>query len=354
MLYALKVVEEHPCFQMQDLLNNFFYDYVCNFNFDDDIFPIIFSKKYINGNGKSFKTTLENLRAGLPKQKIKKQQLYSQFINNNSIEALCLEKKFTPENNISWGAGQGKKLNDFMLNCYATKLDLSPFKKANCNKKPTHRFYSDFIELNGSICPFCGLNSYKNKFGSRREDLDHYLYKGKYPFAAANMWNLIPTCSECNQDYKKILDVLYDGNARKEAFYPYGKVGGVTLKVSLKNNYSKGPNDWNVVVKEKILADKEKVENWDRVYGITKRYKNALAQDYDKWILAALIRRKEKFNTILDFKKFMLLNARDERKLYKKKLAPTSFLKQSFFVFVARSADDAFIGKYMLPFNADL
>lgn len=117
MLYALKVVEEHPCFQMQDLLNNFFYDYVCNFNFDDDIFPIIFSKKYINGNGKSFKTTLENLRAGLPKQKIKKQQLYSQFINNNSIEALCLEKKFTPENNISWGAGQGKKLNDFMLNC---------------------------------------------------------------------------------------------------------------------------------------------------------------------------------------------------------------------------------------------
>ncbi|MBB1318082.1 hypothetical protein H5123_10585 [Shewanella sp. SR43-4] len=355
MLYALKVIDDHPCFKMQDLLNNFFYYYVFDIAFNNDIFPNNFSTKYINGNGKYFKQSLENTRLDLPVLKSKKRQLYSQFINNNSIEALCLEKTFIPEDNMSWSKGQGKRLNDFMLNCYETKLDLSPFRRPGCKEDPTHRFYADFIDINGSVCPFCGLNSYKNKFGSRREDLDHYLFKGRYPLAAVNMWNLIPTCSECNQVYKRTLDILYDGIIRKEAFYPYGKVGGISLKISLNiASDNKKPNSWQVIIKPRFLEDKEKVDNWIRVYGITKRYMNALAQDHDNWIQIALTERKTKFNSILCFRKFMLSRARNERKYYINKLAPTSFLKQSFFVFVARSADDVFIKKYMIPFNAGL
>ncbi|WP_192021351.1 hypothetical protein [Shewanella sp. WPAGA9] len=355
MLYGLKVVDDHPCFKMQELFNNFFFDYAFEIDFDEDVFPSVFSKKYILGYGKAFKTSLEDARANLPKHKINKQELYSQFINNNSIEALCLEKTFIPDDTMDWTSEEGKKLNDFLLNCYKSKLDITPLRRPGCSEKPTHRFYSDFIDKNGVICPFCGLNSYKNKFGPRREDLDHYFYKGKYPLAAVNMWNLIPTCVDCNQDYKGILDVLYDGATRKEAYYPYGKVGGVTLKVGLNiavNN--KLPKAWVVSITPKNFEDEEKVENWIRVYGITKRYMNELAAYHDSWIVAALKDRKAKFISFVDFRKFMMSRARVQRAFYIERLEPKSFLKQSFFVFVARTADDAFIGKYMIPFNAGL
>lgn len=355
MLYGLKAVKDHPCFKMQDLLGNFFFDYVSDKGFSDNVFPSIFSQKYIDGHGRAFKETLTDLAQRLPTQKAKKQKLYSQFMNNNSIEALCLEKGFIPESHIRWSDVTGIELNEFLLNCYGTKLDLSPFKRLGCKLKPTHRFYRDFISINGCICPFCGLSSYRNVFGPRREDLDHYLYKGKYPFAAANMWNLIPTCSECNQDYKKTTDVLYNGNVRTEAYYPYGKVGGISIKVKLKiGSNNKMPGSWDIHISPKNSTELEKVENWVRVYGIRLRYQNEIAFDHDNWIMTDLEERREAFANPNDFRRFMISRARVHKNLFDKKLAPKSFLKIAFFLFVARHADDAFIGKYMIPFNAGL
>ncbi|QHS12691.1 hypothetical protein [Shewanella sp. Arc9-LZ] len=355
MLYGLKAIEDHPCFKMHDLLENLFFEYVSDKDFSDVVFRNIFSKKYINGHGKAFKKSLDDLVHSLPTNKAKKQKLYSQFVNNNSIEALCLEKGFIPESYIRWTDIIGVRLNGFLLNCYETKLDLSPFKRPDSSLKPTHSFYQEFIIKNGGICPFCGLNAYKNVFGSRREDLDHYLFKGKYPFAAANMWNLVPTCSECNQDYKKTKDVLFDAGVRTEAYYPYRKIGGVNLKVNLNIGFdNKTPDAWNIHITPKIAAELKQVENWVRIYGITRRYKNEIAAEHDNWIMTELLERGTVFVDTNGFRRFMISRARVHKKLFEKKLAPKSFLKTSFFVFVARYADDAFIGKYMLPFNAGL
>ncbi|HHG3260552.1 TPA: hypothetical protein ACPVXX_004849 [Vibrio parahaemolyticus] len=354
MLYGLKVIEEHPCFKMQELLSNLFFDYALGYPFNDSIFPNNFSKEYIKGQGGGFKKSIEEIIGKLPKDDIKRKDIYSQFVNNNSVEALCLEKTFIPEDKIKWNLKVGKELNDFLLSCYQSKLDLSVFRKEGCKEKPTHSFYNDFILSNGNICPFCGLNSYKNRFGSRREDLDHYLYKGEYPLAAVNMWNLVPTCTECNQDYKKTINVLYDGKRRTEAYYPYGSVGGIKVKVRIKpGSDSKQPNSWDIIIDPNNTSELEKVENWKRVYGITKRYQNDIAEYHDNWIMAALLDRTEKFKDLYSFRRFMMSKAKYHKKLFIRKLEPKSLLKTSFFVFLARYADDAFIGKYMISFNSN-
>lgn len=355
MLYGLKAVEDHPCFKMQDLLANLFFDYVSDKDFSDDAFPDIFSKRYLEKHGGGFKQAIEAMIKSLPSRKASKQKIYSQFVNNNSVEALCLDTGYLPEGYIKWSSASGKKIKEFLLSCYQTRLDLVPFKRPNCILNPTHSFYKEFILTNGGICPFCGLNAYKNVFGPRREDLDHYLYKGQYPLAAANMWNLVPTCSECNQVYKKTKDVLFDGGVRTEAYYPYRNTGGINLKVSLNvGSDNKTPAAWNIYITPKNINELKQVENWIRVYGITQRYKNEIATEHDKWIMTELLERDSAFADQNDFRRFMISRARKHKKRFDKKLAPTSFLKTSFFVFMARNADPAFIGKYMIPFNASI
>lgn len=355
MLYGLTVVDDHPCFKMQELFNNLFFDYVIGLGFNDDIFPNNFTGQYIKGHGKSFKDSLEEIRKRLPKQVNKKKELYSQFVNNNSIKLLCQDSACMPEDIFNWKSVSGKLLNEYMLDSYKSKLDLVPFRRPKCKEKPTHRFYADFIDINGSICPFCGLNSYKNKFGRRREDLDHYLYKGKYPLAAVNMWNLIPTCAECNQDYKKAKDVLFDGFNRVEAYYPYDKINGVNINISLKTDViNKPPEAWNISILPKSINDKGKVKNWMRVYGIITRYQNELAYNYDAWMQDALIERNDHFKSITDFKEYMLIRASKEKERFEQKLQPKAFLKQAFYIFVAYRADYAFIGRYIFFFNAKL
>ncbi len=355
MLYGLKAVEDHPCFKMQDLLGNLFFDYVSDKHFSDDVFPDVFSEEYLKKYGGGFKQEIEVMLKSLPHKKALKQKVYSQFSNNNSIEALCLDMGWSPENYIKWNTASGKKIRDFFLSCYKSRLDIVPFKRPNCSNRPTQSFYREFILENGSICPFCGLNPYKNLFGPRREDLDHYLYKGKYPLAAANMWNLVPTCSECNQDYKKTKDVLFDAGVRTEAYYPYRDIGGVNLKVNLNIGMdNKTPDAWNIQITPKIAAELKQVENWVRIYGITQRYRNEIAAEHDNWIMTELLERGPVFVDAKDFRRFMISRARVCKIRFDKKLEPKSFLKIAFFVFVARHADDAFIGKYMLPFNAGL
>ena len=71
------------------------------------------------------------------------------------------------------------------------------------------------------VCPFCGTE-YFDAPGAPREALDHYLAKSRYPFAAANLRNLVPMGHKCNSNYKRAVDVLYDANGgRRVVFDPY-------------------------------------------------------------------------------------------------------------------------------------
>jgi hypothetical protein len=127
-------------------------------------------------------------------------------------------------------------------------------------------------EIDSKVCPFCGFE-YFSAPKSKREALDHYLVESKYPFAAANLRNLVPMGGKCNSQYKHAEDVLWrvDGN-RRIVFDPY-LTGTQTLSLdnSKINNTLIGPlvSEWVV----EFSYAGEEVTTWDEVFSLRKRYK---------------------------------------------------------------------------------
>lgn len=67
-------------------------------------------------------------------------------------------------------------------------------------------------------CPYCNrafIASYNNV--SYTADIDHYFPRSKYPFFGVTLYNLIPSCTFCNERLKLAKDFL-----ENEHLYPYG------------------------------------------------------------------------------------------------------------------------------------
>ena len=157
------------------------------------------------------------------------------------------------------------------------------FEKLTDFKVRERQYHIIFNELDEKTCPFCGIDRIMNP-DDVAQDQDHYLAKSIYPFAAANMRNLVPMCRCCNRDYKSTKDVLRceQGN-RRRAFDPYACESPT---VSLLNSRLDASNDsllpeWQV----DFLPSTEEVETWDRVFDIRTRYKrDVLNQNFNRWI----------------------------------------------------------------------
>lgn len=90
--------------------------------------------------------------------------------------------------------------------------------------------------LGVTVCPYCNRmfiatierSETNNRWNGTRPQFDHYFYKKKYPYMAVNFYNLIPTCSNCNQ-YKSDHDaymepLLYpfdEGMSKEYVFVAY-------------------------------------------------------------------------------------------------------------------------------------
>lgn len=135
----------------------------------------------------------------------------------------------------------------------------------------------------GHVCPFCGTEYFEVP-GAPREALDHYLAKSRYPFAAANLRNLVPMGHKCNSSYKQAEDLLHDGNGgRRVAFDPYGHA---TTSVVLDDSDPFGgaaANTPNWVIQ--FSPDTPAAHTWDDVFSIRNRYRQShLDQDYASWL----------------------------------------------------------------------
>lgn len=132
------------------------------------------------------------------------------------------------------------------------------------------------------VCPFCGTE-YFDAPGARREALDHYLAKSRYPFAAVNLRNLVPMGHKCNS-YKCAVDVLYDaGGGRRVVFDPYNhKRICVVLDESDPFDGST-PNTprWTI----NFDPDAPAIPTWDAVFSIRERYqRDHLDEGYSAWL----------------------------------------------------------------------
>jgi hypothetical protein len=140
-----------------------------------------------------------------------------------------------------------------------------------------------YNSLSAHVCPFCGIE-YFDAPGAPREDLDHYLAKSRYPFAAANLRNLVPMGHKCNSKYKLAIDVLYDAKGvRRVAFDPYNHAMiGVVLDDSEPFNGVKPltPN-WSI----KFDPDGPAVSTWESVFSVRERYqRDCLDEGYSAWL----------------------------------------------------------------------
>lgn len=66
-----------------------------------------------------------------------------------------------------------------------------------------------FVALNIATCPYCNRNWISHvdtsgkKDGKFLFDIDHYFPQEKYPYFTLSFYNLIPSCTPCNQRLKK-------------------------------------------------------------------------------------------------------------------------------------------------------
>lgn len=133
------------------------------------------------------------------------------------------------------------------------------------------------------VCPFCGCE-YFDAPGAPREDMDHYLAKSLYPFAAANLRNLAPMGMKCNERYKLAHDILTDSaGVRRRAFDPYedrqvlvnldGSIpfGGVDGKVP----------DWRI----DFVPNSDECDTWDDVLRVRERLRrDVLDASFMRWL----------------------------------------------------------------------
>lgn len=143
-------------------------------------------------------------------------------------------------------------------------------------------YYRIYHATKHHVCPFCGCEKFDAP-GKPREAFDHYLAQSRYPFAAANLQNLVPMGNKCNSRYKLAQDILHRGAERRRAIDPYGHAGfAIDLSQSIPFAGRDGEHPQWVV---DLLPDTEESRTWDEVFHIKSRLcDNELDEGFRRWV----------------------------------------------------------------------
>jgi hypothetical protein len=174
--------------------------------------------------------------------------------------------------------------NDFpTLNDAVKDLFVFCYEKLTDFKVRERQYQIVFATFDTKFCPICGIDRLMDP-EETAQDQDHYLAKSIYPFAAANMRNLIPICRCCNRDYKKDQDIIRDEQGqRRKAFDPYCCESTVISLINseMNNEIGKPAPSWQI----DFTPNCEEAETWDKVFSIRIRYeRDVLNQRFDSWL----------------------------------------------------------------------
>jgi len=138
-----------------------------------------------------------------------------------------------------------------------------------------------------NVCPYCGINYFsivsKANSGIVSEaTFDHYLPKSKYPMLALNLYNLIPSCKNCNSTFKLddpqlIINPFFEA---VEDLINFKLLPGDTISNILNSDY-----DLQIEIEQK-LPDDEKSKNHIDVLALKNRY------NYFSDIAKSIIKKK--------------------------------------------------------------
>lgn len=149
-------------------------------------------------------------------------------------------------------------------------------------------------------CPFCGCEDFDTP-GAPREALDHYIPEHKYPFAAANLRNLVPMGNKCNSRYKLGQDILLkkDG-ARRKSFDPYNH-GSVAVSLANSQPFAGAQAEFGEPLPKWVIEfnlSSEEIDTWDEVFHIRERYQRDILDEGFKTYLREFSKYCESFDFI--------------------------------------------------------
>lgn len=339
---------------MQEVVETFFHRSITEAAFSNDLFPGWLHETLDDSTCRidaKFEIIFDLLH-GNALDAAFRQGVYEQVVNTNRISEICNGDEVVPPGVINWDDPLGEAIEVLMRYLYDA-LDLACFRRDADGGKPRHEFYKEFIKENKYVCAFCGLGTFKNILGPRREDLDHYFHKSKYPLAAANMRNLIPTCGTCNQDYKKAKDILGDG----KAFYPYSDIPPVDVIVNC--NIYPAPDDfsdmgeWSVEIS--LSAPDAQIQPmmlaWERVYSVSQRLENEVSEFFEDWMQALC----DEIDEEVDESAFrqLLIDERDKAsRAISRRMSPGEIIRAAFFDFMASRSEHAFLESFIRQINS--
>lgn len=139
---------------------------------------------------------------------------------------------------------------------------------------------ANFFEknLNLRTCYYCNIdfiNVYDEENNKNKFTLDHFIDKGRYPYLALSIFNLIPCCSVCNSKVKGSTP-FYEDRELKDT-NPYLKSFKFDEKVKFKLFLHKNCKDLNIKSKDDIdVPLKERYSNeyekYIKVFKLNERY----------------------------------------------------------------------------------
>lgn len=348
MFFGLVAIEDHPCCEMQQVVEEFFLNSISATSFSVDLFPERV-RSLLQSELSPLRTKFSNVHTLLHARGMKRPgrlAIHQQIQLTNRVEDLCNGSAQLDISVIDWKSALGVAIGDLMLSLYET-LDRAVFRREGTLGRPTHQVYDEFIKKNKYVCPFCSLGKLRNRKGLRREDFDHYLNKSYYCLAAANMRNLVPTCSVCNQDYKKAKDILADG----PAFYPYGVIPKVEVEVDCQtypaiDNFGDS-GEWSVKLKL-VQPDQDaesKMKAWDRVYCVKKRLEDEIQEFSENW-MAELSDEHSHPLSELEFLELLATGKKKAIQNSERRMEPGQIIRAAFFDFMLSRAEKRFVESF--------
>ena len=166
-------------------------------------------------------------------------------------------------------------------------INSTPISFSDADKKIMEDLYKNFRssissknlleKINLNVCPYCNRNFIFNfnKKDSKEAtaQLDHFFDKSTYPYLSISLYNLVPSCSTCNQRKSK--------KDSKEIFYPYKESFNQNAKFvygGIKTNLDKQNIDFfdekRIKLDIKHISEETKVKNHNEVFNIKNLYEN--------------------------------------------------------------------------------
>lgn len=209
-----------------------------------------------------------------------------------------------------------KRFNSFNL-LFLTTKNFTKFK----GFKNQWSDYHLVMEGKVLVCPYCNrqyISPVITNSGKVRADLDHFLPQKRYPYFSMSLYNLVPSCKQCNQSLKRDKEFDFD------SIHPF------TEDLNEYFRFFTTPNFENNDVKIDIKIRKDKSKNIESFIEIFKliplySYHNSHVQDlikkriiYSEEYLKELFHQtyvKDKFNTIEELSEFIVGFVADKNKI---------------------------------------